>query len=118
MVAYLSGEAYGGVVPADPGRIHLEGMTARVALEEAREQVAGLVGARSREVVFTSGATEAIAPRPGARWLEPAAPATSVRGRRRALGGAGRVGRVRRGPRRRRSRPSASTASGASTPPS
>lgn len=45
----------------DPGRIHEEGMAARVALETAREQVATLVGARSREVVFTSGATEAIA---------------------------------------------------------
>ena len=44
-----------------PSRIHAEGMAARVALEQAREQVAGLVGARSREVVFTSGATEAIA---------------------------------------------------------
>ena len=45
----------------DPGRIHAEGLTARVAVEQAREQVAGLFGARSREVVFTSGATEAIA---------------------------------------------------------
>jgi len=45
----------------DPGRIHVEGMHARVALEQAREQVAALLGARSREVVFTSGATEAIA---------------------------------------------------------
>jgi cysteine desulfurase len=45
----------------DPGRIHEEGMTARVALEQAREQVAALLGARSREVVFTSGATESIA---------------------------------------------------------
>lgn len=45
----------------DPGRIHEEGLAARVALEQAREQVAGLLGARSREVVFTSGATEAIA---------------------------------------------------------
>lgn len=44
----------------DPGRIHEEGMVARVALETAREQVAALVGARSREVVFTSGATESI----------------------------------------------------------
>jgi cysteine desulfurase len=44
----------------DPGRIHTEGMTARVALEQAREQVAAMLGARSREVVFTSGATEAI----------------------------------------------------------
>ena len=36
-------------------------MAARAALEEARGQVAGLLGARPREVVFTSGATEAIA---------------------------------------------------------
>src|SRR6476646_8934389 len=45
----------------DPGRIHTEGMTARVALERARDSVASLLGARSREVVFTSGATEAAA---------------------------------------------------------
>lgn len=45
----------------DPGRIHEEAMASRVALEQAREQVAHLLGARSREVVFTSGATEAIA---------------------------------------------------------
>ncbi len=44
----------------DPGRIHEEGLAARVALEEAREQVAALLGARGRSVVFTSGATEAI----------------------------------------------------------
>ncbi|HEY6532607.1 MAG TPA: cysteine desulfurase family protein [Acidimicrobiales bacterium] len=44
----------------DPGRIHNEGMQSRVALEAARDQVAALLGARSREVVFTSGATEAI----------------------------------------------------------
>jgi cysteine desulfurase len=45
----------------DPGRIHTEGMTARHAIEQAREQVAALLGARPREVVFNSGATEAIA---------------------------------------------------------
>jgi cysteine desulfurase len=45
----------------DPSRIHQEGLAARVAVEQARDQVADLVGARSREVVFTSGATEAIA---------------------------------------------------------
>jgi cysteine desulfurase len=33
---------------------------ARVALEEARDQVATFCGTRSRQVVFTSGATEAI----------------------------------------------------------
>jgi len=48
-------------VVGDPGRIHAEGLRARVMVEEAREQVATLVGARAREVVFTSGATEAIA---------------------------------------------------------
>jgi cysteine desulfurase len=45
----------------DPSRIHAEGMAARVAIEGAREHVAAFAGARSREVVFTSGATEAIA---------------------------------------------------------
>ncbi|HLU41938.1 MAG TPA: aminotransferase class V-fold PLP-dependent enzyme, partial [Microthrixaceae bacterium] len=45
----------------DPGRIHAEGLTARAALEEARSRVAELLGARPREVVLTSGATEAIA---------------------------------------------------------
>ncbi len=45
----------------DPSRIHAEGHASRVAIETARDQVAALVGARPREVVFTSGATEAIA---------------------------------------------------------
>ena len=45
---------------ADPGRLHAEGRMARYALEEAREQVAALFGTRPRQVVFTSGATEAI----------------------------------------------------------
>ena len=45
---------------ADPGRMHTEGRMARVALEAAREEVAGLFGTRPRQVVFTSGATEAI----------------------------------------------------------
>jgi cysteine desulfurase len=55
MLPWLTG---GGA--ADPGRVHTEGRMARAALEHAREQVAALVGARPREVVFTSGATEAI----------------------------------------------------------
>ena len=45
---------------ADPGRVHTEGRMARVALEEARDQVAAFLGTRSRQVVFTSCATEAI----------------------------------------------------------
>jgi cysteine desulfurase len=48
-------------VVGDPGRIHAEGLRTRVMVEEAREQVADLVGARAREVVFTGSATEAIA---------------------------------------------------------
>jgi cysteine desulfurase len=45
---------------ADPGRLHAEGRVTRVALENAREQVAALVGARPREVVFTASGTEAV----------------------------------------------------------
>ncbi len=47
-------------VGGDPGRVHAEGQAARVAVEVAREQVAALLGARSREVVFTSGGTESV----------------------------------------------------------
>lgn len=50
-----------GRIAGDPGRVHTEGLAARVAVEEAREAVAVLVGARPREVIFTSGATESIA---------------------------------------------------------
>ena len=45
---------------ADPGRLHAEGRVTRVALEDAREQVAALLGARPREVVFTASGTEAV----------------------------------------------------------
>ncbi len=44
----------------DPGRVHEEGRIVRDALEVARGQVAALVGVAARQVVFTSGATEAI----------------------------------------------------------
>ena len=57
---------------ADPGRVHTEGRMARAALEAAREEVAGLLGARSRSVIFTSGATEAAnAATFGALWDRP-----------------------------------------------
>ncbi|MGI8686683.1 MAG: cysteine desulfurase family protein [Acidimicrobiales bacterium] len=55
MLPWLSGPG-----AADPARVHTEGRMARAALEDARERVAGLLGARPREVVFTSGATEAV----------------------------------------------------------
>jgi cysteine desulfurase len=45
---------------ADPGRVHTEGRMARAALEDARASVASLFGTRPRQVIFTSGATEAI----------------------------------------------------------
>lgn len=55
MVAVLRSSANLG----DPGRLHQEGRAARDLLEHAREQVAGLLGTRPRQVVLTSGATEA-----------------------------------------------------------
>jgi cysteine desulfurase len=45
---------------ADPGRLHAEAHVTRVAVEEAREQVAATFGARPREVVFTASGTEAV----------------------------------------------------------
>jgi len=54
-------EAWAGSgITADPGRVHTEGRMVRAALEEAREQVAALFHVRPRQVVFTSGGTEAI----------------------------------------------------------
>lgn len=44
---------------ADPGRVHEEGQRVRALVERARDQVALLLGVRPRQVVFTSGATEA-----------------------------------------------------------
>lgn len=54
MVAAL--ELYG-----DPLHIHGPGRAARALLDEAREQVAGAIGAQPDEIVFTSGGTESIA---------------------------------------------------------
>src|SRR5262245_58852027 len=43
----------------NPSSVHVEGRAARRLIEQAREQVAALVGAEPRGVVFTSGGTEA-----------------------------------------------------------
>jgi len=43
----------------NPSSVHAEGRTARAAVEQAREQVAALVGARPGDVFFTSSGTEA-----------------------------------------------------------
>lgn len=42
----------------NPSSIHASGRRARQAIDEAREVVAGVIGARPREIVFTSGGTE------------------------------------------------------------
>jgi cysteine desulfurase len=50
-------EALGG--PSNASSVHAEGRIARGRVEKARGQVAALVGAAAKNVVFTSGATEA-----------------------------------------------------------
>src|SRR5207244_12342299 len=42
----------------NPASIHRSGRRARQGLDEARETVAMLIGAKPREIVFTSGGTE------------------------------------------------------------
>src|SRR5438128_1081614 len=46
-------------VVGNPSSVHAEGRAARRLVEEAREKVAGLVGAEPGGVIFTSGGTEA-----------------------------------------------------------
>lgn len=53
MLPYL-GEQFG-----NPSSVHSVGQSARLAMENARVQVAKLIGANHQEVVFTSGGTEA-----------------------------------------------------------
>ncbi len=53
MEPFLSGEA------GNPSSLHAAGQHARRALDDARDRVAAMLGARAEEVVFTSGGTEA-----------------------------------------------------------
>ncbi len=53
MLPYLT-EHFG-----NPSSIHAAGRRARLGLDEAREMVARLLGAKPREIVFTAGGTEA-----------------------------------------------------------
>lgn len=50
---------YFGDVFGNPSAIYSCGQEVRSAVEEARGKVAGLIGARSEEIAFTSGGTEA-----------------------------------------------------------
>src|SRR6202047_218026 len=56
-------------LPGNPSSVHAEGRLARRCIEDARAAVAGAVGALPRNVVFTSGGTEAnaLALTPGLR---------------------------------------------------
>jgi len=48
-------------ITGNPSSVHASGRAARRLVEDARDKVAALVGATRREVVFTSGGTEANA---------------------------------------------------------
>ena len=48
-------------VGGNPSSVHGAGRAARAIIEQAREQIALLAGARAQDVVFTSGGTEANA---------------------------------------------------------
>jgi len=45
-------------VTGNPSSVHRDGCRARAALDEARATLAGLLGARPEELIFTSGGTE------------------------------------------------------------
>lgn len=47
-------------VGGNPSSVHAAGRAAKAIVEQARETIAKGVGARARDVVFTSGATEAL----------------------------------------------------------
>ena len=50
---------YFGDACGNPSSIHSFGQEAKAAIEEARDKIASLIGARSEEIIFTSGGTEA-----------------------------------------------------------
>ena len=55
----LSAMTHALSVSGNPSSVHANGRAARAIVEEARERVAELVGAKADQVIFTSGATEA-----------------------------------------------------------
>ncbi|WP_258316113.1 aminotransferase class V-fold PLP-dependent enzyme, partial [Escherichia coli] len=54
MLPYLKPDGFHG----NPASTHGPGFKARAAVEKARAQVAGPIGADAAEIVWTSGATE------------------------------------------------------------
>ncbi|HET7084980.1 MAG TPA: cysteine desulfurase family protein [Rhizomicrobium sp.] len=54
----LSAMTHALAVGGNPSSIHANGRTARMVMEEARQRVARLAGAKPEQVIFTSGATE------------------------------------------------------------
>jgi len=61
----LAPEAFAAMRPylerhfGNPSSIHAAGREARAAIDDARDRLAGLLGTKSHEIVFTSGGTEA-----------------------------------------------------------
>ncbi|MBW8707964.1 MAG: aminotransferase class V-fold PLP-dependent enzyme, partial [Alphaproteobacteria bacterium] len=55
----LSAVTHALTVSGNPSSIHANGRAARAIMEEARDRIAALAGARAEQVIFTSGATEA-----------------------------------------------------------
>lgn len=62
----------------NPSSVHGEGRAARAHVEAAREKVAALAGGRARNVIFTSGATEALNLALSAQWRSPQAAPTRL----------------------------------------
>lgn len=60
----LSSEARNAMLPllgdllGNPSGIHASARVARAAIDEARDRIAALLGAKSHEIIFTSGGTE------------------------------------------------------------
>ena len=54
-MAAFENEKYG-----NPSSLHKKGIEARLAIDESRKTIAGLIGARPQEIIFTAGGTESI----------------------------------------------------------
>ena len=48
---------YAASISPNPSSIHLLGLEAKIQLQNAREEVADILGARKEEVIFTNGGT-------------------------------------------------------------